>query len=71
MQDLLVYGKSGKDWAGSMHWVAILGYHQQRNQEKIFISDSGHNNTGWYSIDEFSVNGGREISNLYIVEPQR
>ena len=62
-------GKSGKDWAYSMHWVAILGYMKEGNSEKIFISDSGHYNTGWYDINEFTVNSGREIYHLYSVSP--
>ena len=45
--------KYGRKWASSMHWVAILGYKVEDGQEKIFVSDSGHGNTGWWPIDEF------------------
>lgn len=44
----------GRKWASSMHWVAILGYKVEDGQEKIFVSDSGHGNTGWWPIDEFN-----------------
>ncbi len=45
--------KYGRKWASSMHWVAILGYRKVNDQEEIFVSDSGHGNTGWQPIDEF------------------
>ena len=38
-----------------MHWVGILGYKKENGKEKIFVSDVGHGNTGWYDIDEFKT----------------
>ena len=46
-------GTSGRDWANSMHWVAILGYRQLGEKEEIFVSDSAHDNTGWVPLNEF------------------
>lgn len=49
-----VYGKSGGQYASTIHWIAILGYRNGENGEEIFISDPGWtNNVGWKSIDEF------------------
>lgn len=45
--------KNGVKWAGSAHWVAILGYREIDGREEIFVSDSGWGNTGWWTIDEF------------------
>lgn len=47
------YSKYGNYWAKSMHWVAILDYKVENGEELIFVSDSGHNQTGWHPIDEF------------------
>jgi hypothetical protein len=63
-------GKSGKRWAsvsGAMHWVSILGYRNQDGKDQMFIGDSGHGNTGWYNMDEFMKNGGKEIDMLYYI----
>lgn len=49
-----VYGKSGGQYASTIHWIAILGYRNGENGEEIFISDPGWtNNVGWKKIDEF------------------
>lgn len=48
-----VYGKSGAQYAGEIHWIAILGYRNSENGEEIFVSDSGWGSSGWKSIDEF------------------
>ena len=45
--------KYGTKWASSAHWVAILGYRILDGKEEIFVSDSGHNETGWTHLDEF------------------
>ena len=45
--------KYGNKWAGKSHWVAILDYRRVNNKEEIYVSDSGHNKTGWHPIDEF------------------
>ena len=47
--------KYGRDWASAMHWVAILGYRNNGTVEEIFVSDSGHGNTGWVPLDEFDT----------------
>lgn len=36
-----------------MHWVAILGYRLVDGKSQMFVSDSGHYNSGWVPIDEF------------------
>ena len=45
--------KYGTQWASRMHWVAILDYRRVNNKEEIYVSDSGHYNSGWHPIDEF------------------
>jgi hypothetical protein len=45
--------KYGRDWANVAHWVAILGYREIDGVEEMFVSDSGHNLSGWVPIDEF------------------
>ena len=45
--------KYGRDWATAAHWVAILGYRELNMTGEIFVSDSGHGNTGWVPVDEF------------------
>lgn len=56
--------KYDRHWANSMHWVAILGYRMNGQNEEIFVSDSGHYNSGWVPIDEF--NGGFDADGNYI-----
>lgn len=46
-------GKSGAQWAGSMHWVAVLDYRQGENGTEIFVSSSANCGPMWTTIDEF------------------
>lgn len=47
------HGKSGQQWSSSMHWLTILDKREGENGTEIFVSDSGHGGSGWYSVDEF------------------
>ncbi|MBQ8043170.1 MAG: hypothetical protein IJ272_03340 [Clostridia bacterium] len=57
--------KYGRDWAASAHWVAILGYRALDGKEEIFVSDSGHYNSGCVPLDEFE---GITNSVIFIIE---
>ena len=55
--------KYGRDWAGRMHWIAILGYRVESGEEQIFVADVGNGNTGWRPVDEFEPSGPGRLVN--------
>ena len=62
--------KYNRDWAGRMHWIAILAYRVEAGEEQIFVADVGNGNTGWRPIDEFEPSGPGRLVNggiMYIV----
>ena len=44
-----------------MHWVTILSYRDEGEQEEMFVGDPGHGNSGWRPLDEFDAYTGNEV----------
>ena len=72
-------GKSGKDWAYSMHWITILDYRENNGQKEIYIGDSSyyHKNpkyanmsedeSHWFDADEF-ISSPENVNGNWVIE---
>lgn len=59
-------GKSGTQWTSKFHWIAVIDYKKEKEQDKICVAD--WRGITWVDIDEFAVYGVQYSVYVYVNE---